>query len=93
MIAPDTAPKTAPPARSCACASKQINDPPITAKTANFFIPDPCAFPQGQWISKMRPYKGDTEATGGPSVARRSAEKPVSTPGSSPGASSFRIVL
>ncbi|MEO6381036.1 MAG: hypothetical protein ABIO35_03305 [Nitrobacter sp.] len=36
--APDTAPSAAPPARSCALASNETNEPAISAPTTIFFI-------------------------------------------------------
>jgi hypothetical protein len=53
ISAPETAPMTALPARSCACAGTHINDPAIVAKTTSFFMPLP-RYLSAQTIWKMR---------------------------------------
>ena len=45
--APDTAPRAASPARFCALASNEINDPAISAATKSFFIAVPSSALQG----------------------------------------------
>ena len=58
---PETAPRTALPPRSCACASNEINVPATAAATTSFFMAVSLNTPR-HWNPKLRQHKGEPTA-------------------------------